>query len=222
MKKKRIIILLICLCVSQLYSQKKDENERKHAIAINLGTGVGLDYSYKINNYFSASARYSILPYKEEGFDYEIDGEDMIVDGEFDFSHIDALISIAPFGKGFRFVLGAGYFTKSDVDVTMSFQDEVTIGDVVFTSDDIGQLFINAKWDGLLPYAGIAFGRAVPKTGFGFGLELGTYYDADGPAMSLDATGLVENTQNQEGLLQESFKENKFLPNVSLRFAFSF
>lgn len=91
-----------------------------------------------------------------------------------------------------------------------------------FTTDDVGNIFRYAEWDGLLPYAGIAFGRAVPKTGFGFGLELGVYYDSDGPTMSLDATGMIEETKNQEALLQESFKENKFLPYASLRFAYSF
>lgn len=218
----RKLLLTICMLFATGLITAQEEKEKKHALSLGVGTGVGVDYSYKMNKYFYASARYSILPYTQEGFDYEIDGQDMLVDAEFDFSHIDALISIAPFGKAFRFVLGAGYFTSSDVDVTMSFKDEVSIGEVVFTSDDIGNLFINAEWDGLLPYAGIAFGRAVPRTGFGFGLELGAYYDADGPKMSLDATGLIEDTKNQEALLQESFKENKFLPYAALRFSFSF
>ncbi|NJB82483.1 hypothetical protein [Wenyingzhuangia aestuarii] len=219
---KKTMILLICLCTSYLFSQQTGEKEKKHALAVHLGTGLGLDYSYKINEYFSATARYSILKYKQEDFDYEIDGKDLLVDGEFDINHIDALFNIAPFGKAFRFVLGAGYFVKNDVDVTLSFKDEVKIGEVVFTSDDVGNIFINAQWEGLLPYAGIAFGRAVPTSGFGFGVELGTYYDADGPSMSLDATGIIEQTKNQEALLQDSFKENKFLPYLSLRLAYSF
>ncbi|NIJ43576.1 hypothetical protein FHR24_000015 [Wenyingzhuangia heitensis] len=218
----RKLLLIICILSSVGVINAQEKKEKKHAVSIGVGTGLGIDYSYKINNYFYATARYSTLPYKKEGFDYEIDGEDMLVDAEFDFSHIDALISIAPFGKAFRFVLGAGYFTSSDVDVMMTFKDEVTIGEVVFTSDDIGSLLINTEWNGLLPYAGISFGRPVPKSGFGFGLELGAYYDADGPSMSLNANGLIENTKNQEGLLQESFKENKFLPYVAFRFAFSF
>ncbi|MGY5355018.1 hypothetical protein [Wenyingzhuangia sp. IMCC45467] len=218
----RKLLFTICMLFATGLITAQETKEKKHALSLGVGSGLGIDYSYKINKYFYVSTRYSILPIKQEGFDYEIDGEDMLVDAEFDFSHIDALISIAPFGKAFRFVLGAGYFTSSDVDVTMAFKDEVVIGEVVFTSDDVGNLFINAEWDGLLPYAGISFGRPVPKTGFGFGLELGVYYDADGPSMSLDATGLIENTKNQEALLQESFKENKFLPYAALRFAFSF
>lgn len=218
----RKLLLTICALFTLGVANAQETKERQHAIGLSAGTGFGVDYSYKLNDHFYATARYGVLKYKHEDYEYEIDGENMSVDGEFDFGHVDALVSIAPFGKGFRFVLGAGYFTSSQVDVDMTFTESVFIGDVEFTPDETGEIFINAEWDNLLPYFGIAFGKPVPKTGFGFGLELGTYYDADGPKMSLDATGIIEETKNQEALLQESFKENKFLPYVSLRLAFSF
>ncbi|WP_010135785.1 hypothetical protein [Ochrovirga pacifica] len=218
---KKTLILLICLCTS-LSAFSQEEKERKHALAIGAGSGLNVGYSYKLNDYFSLTAKYGALKYKQEDFDYEIDGEDLLVDGEFDFTHGDLMLNIAPFGSGFRFVVGAGYFMTSAIDVDMTFSESVFIGDVEFTSDDVGHILINAEWDQILPYFGLGFGRAVPKTGFGFGLELGTYYDADGPTMTLDATGLIEDTKNQQELLQESFKENKFIPYVNLRFAFSF
>lgn len=219
---KKTIILLICLCTSLGYSQEKEEKEKKHAIAVGVGSGINVDYSYKFNNYFSLTANYGLLKTTVEEYEFELDGEDLSVDGEVDFSHVDLKLNIAPFGKAFRFVVGAGYFTSGTVDVDMSFTREVTIGDVVFTSDEVGQISIGAEWEGIMPYLGIGFGRAVPKTGFGFGLELGAYYAADGPTMSLTATEIIEQTSNQQSLLQDSFKENKFLPHASLRFAYSF
>lgn len=220
--RKLLTVICVLLFIGTSNAQEEEKKERKFAIGFSGGTGVGVDLSYKMNKYFSISAKYDVLKYKQEDFDYEIDGEDLLVDGEFDFSHSDLLLNIAPFGKAFRFVVGAGYFTTSQLDVTMSFTEDVSVGDVVFTTDDVGNIFINAEWGEVLPYLGIAFGRAVPKSGFGFGLNLGFYYDSDGPEMTLDATGLIEGTKDQQVLLQDSFSENKFLPNASLRLAFSF
>jgi hypothetical protein len=51
-------------------------------------------------------------------------------------------------------------------------------------------------------------------------MELGTYFSG-APEVSLDATGIIENTKNQESLLQESFSELKFTPYLSLRLSYS-
>lgn len=219
--KKLQLIICVLLAINQLVAQdlNPEKKERNYAMGVNIGATSGLDFSYKLNKSISIQARYGFLKYEQEDFEYEIDGEDVSVDGAFDFSHTDLLLS---FGGSLRLLVGVGYFITSNVDVDMSFSESVFIGDIEFTADDIGHILINAEWDQILPYVGIAFGRAVPKSGFGIGLELGAFYDADGPTMSLDATGLIEETKNQQELLQESFKENKFLPNVNLRLSFSF
>jgi len=37
----------------------------------------------------------------------------------------------------------------------------------------------------------------------------------------LDATGIIENTKNQESLLEDSFSELKYRPYLSLRLSYS-
>ncbi len=217
---KNVINLLVCLfCTAIVFSQIEEDNRKKHALAIGAGAGISFDYSYQLNKTFALTAKYSFLKYSVEDYEYELDGEDLTMDGELDFGHADILLSM---GGLLRLVVGAGYFTSSTVTSDMTFVDVVEIGAVVFTPDEVGKITIGGEWDQILPYVGVAIGRAVPKKGLGFGLEIGTYYDADGPTMTLDATGIIEGTKNQESLLQESFEDNKFLPYLNLRLAYAF
>ena len=109
--------------------------------------------------------------------------------------------------------------------LTVLFSNQLAYGQknelVEFNSDDIGELNITTVWKKTAPYAGIGFGRAVPKNKrLGFGLEIGTYF-AGSPDVTLEATGLIEQTKDQEALLQESFSELKFIPYISFRLSYS-
>jgi hypothetical protein len=201
--------------------QEETRKNRRHAIGFSAGTGFAFDYSYKLNESFTVTARYNVLDYEVKELEQEVDGEELLIDATIDFKNIDVFFSYYPFKSSFRLIGGIGSFSNNTLNVVANFKNSVNIGDVEFNSDDIGELNITTVWKKTAPYAGIGFGRAVPKNKrLGFGLEIGTYF-AGSPDVTLEATGLIEQTKDQEALLQESFSELKFIPYISFRLSYS-
>lgn len=228
MKKTILSIFCVIFAISAYSQEIEPETEqeetrknRRHAIGFSAGTGFAFDYSYKLNESFTVTARYNVLDYEVKELEQEIDGEELLIDATIDFKNIDVFFSYYPFKSGFRLIGGIGSFSNNSLNVVANFKNSVSIGDVEFNSDDIGELNITTVWKKTAPYAAIGFGRAVPKNKrLGFGLEIGTYF-AGSPEVTLDATGLIEQTKDQEALLQESFSELKFIPYVSFRLSYS-
>jgi hypothetical protein len=223
--KKHLILLFLLTLSFGITAQKTQEqaastSSNKHAIGIGAGTGIALDYSYKINDRFSVTSRFNILDYSVQEMEEEIDGQNILIDADVNFKNIDIIFSYYPFKTSFRLIGGVGYFTDNSLNINLSFDEKVTIGEVDFTPDQVGKITIDNEWQQIAPYAGFAFGRAVTNSKFGFAMELGTYFSG-APEVSLDATGIIENTKNQESLLQESFSELKFTPYLSLRLSYS-
>jgi|SaaInlStandDraft_1057018.scaffolds.fasta_scaffold21249_4 hypothetical protein len=224
MKKHSILLFLLTLSIGMTAQKTQEQaastSSNQHAIGIGAGSGFALDYSYKINNRLSISSRFNMLAYSVEELEQEVDGQNVLIDATVDFKNIDIVFSYYPFNTAFRLIGGVGYFTDNSLNMNLSFDEKVTIGEVEFTPDQVGEITIDNKWQQVAPYAGIAFGRAVPNSKFGFAVELGTYFSG-APEVSLDATGIIENTKNQETLLQDSFSELKYRPYLSLRLSYS-
>ena len=215
-----LLTLSFGITAQKTQEQAASTSSNQHAIGIGAGSGFAVDYSYKINDLFSVSSRFNMLAYSVEEMEEEIDGQNVLIDADIDFKNIDIVFSYYPFNTAFRLIGGVGYFTDNSLNMNLSFDEKVTIGEVDFTPDQVGEITIDNKWQQISPYAGIAFGRAVPNSKFGFGVELGTYFSG-APEVSLDATGIIENTKNQETLLQDSFSELKYRPYLSLRLSYS-
>lgn len=225
---KKQILTLFCFAISltamQAQMEEKEETTskyRKLAIGVSGGTGFGADLSYKFNDNLSVTARYNVLDYKAEDIEQEIDGNDVLIDANVDFKTMDLIFHYYPFKTAFNLAAGVGYFSNKELTINLSFAESIFIGDVEFTPEnDIGQLIIQSEWKEIAPYVGIGFGRAVPNKRLGFGFEAGTYL-AGSPKVTLDATGLIEGTKDQEPLVQESFSEFKFIPYITFRLSYS-
>ena len=221
MKKLIAITILGLLFYSNAQSQEKIK-ERKNAIGISAGTGIGFDYSrtWKENKLY-LTASYNAFVYSIDGIEQEISGEDLISDTEIDFKNFDIKLSYHPFSNAFKLVGGLGFFSSSNINVLTTFKDNITIGEVEFTAADSGEIDMDFNWGKTAPYLGIGFGRAVPNKRFGFAVDFGTYFSSS-PEITLDATGIIEETKDQEALLNESFESFKFIPYASFRLSYSF
>lgn len=218
---KKIILSALCLIVSiTLTAQDNGKENNKQAVGLSIGTEFGIDYSYKLNEKVSLTARYNFLNYSQDDIKEKIDGKSLVFDGSLDIQNFDVVASYYPFGTSFKVVGGFGYFIKSDIEIEATFEESVFIGDVEFTSNDVGVITIKNNWNKIAPYLGVGFGRAVPNKRFGFGVELGTYF-AGSPDVEVSATGIVEQTSSQQPLVQEAFDDYKFLPYVSFRLSYS-
>ncbi|NKI27948.1 hypothetical protein HCG49_15405 [Arenibacter sp. 6A1] len=192
----------------------------QHAIGVSAGSGLGLSYSYKFNETISLTARYNYLAFEVNDYEQSIDGQNLLFDVDVDFKNIDVLVNYHPFKNAFKIVGGLGYFTDSKFNVSTSFKESIIIGEVEFTPEDIGFISIDSAWEQVSPFVALGFGRAVPNSRIGISIEAGTYY-ARSPKVGLDATGIIENTKNQEALLQDSFSELRFIPQFSFKISYS-
>ena len=225
--KKTITTILLTIFFfgnqnAQQNQMKNSIKNRKNAFGVSFGTGIGLDYSRTwIQNKIYITASYNTLVYSLDGIEQEISGEDVVSNTNIDFKNFDIKLSYHPFSNAFKLVGGVGFFTSNNINILTTFKDNITIGDVEFSSDDSGEIDINFNWTKTAPYVGLGFGRVVPNKRLGFAFDLGTYFSSS-PEIILDATGVIEQTEDQEALLNESFESFKFIPYASFRLSYSF
>jgi hypothetical protein len=226
--KKLFIITILSICFyGNLYAQevtdvKEVTKERKNAIGISGGTGYGFDYSRTLKqNKLYLTASYNIIAIAVNDIEQEISGENLLIDTELDFKNVDFKISYHPFSNAFKLVGGIGFFSSSSINVETEFEENIVVGEVEFNSVDSGNLIINTTWSKTSPYLGFGFGRAVPNKKWGFAVDFGSYFSSS-PEITLDATGIIEQSKDQEGLLNESFESFKFIPYGSFRISYSF
>jgi len=218
MKKITLLILLLTASISS--AQDTIQSNRKNAIGFSAGTGFGIDYSRVFTKNLYATLSYNALPFNINGIEKKVNGENLLIDTELDFKNIDIKLSYHPFSNAFNIIAGFGYFSSSQVTADIQFKDEINIGDIVFSTTDIGKLHINSTWSKATPYLGFGFGRAVPRKRLGFNIEFGSYFSSS-PKITLDATGLIEQTKDQQVLLNQTFKSFKFIPYASFRLSYS-
>lgn len=223
--KKSIFLILFSIISFSFFSQtteikKEIIKEKKNAIGVFGGTGLGLDYSRKINKKLFATISFNTLNIEVDNLKQEVKGEVLSINSKFDFNNLDLKLAYHPFSNAFKIIGGLGYFSSSNVNLRIQFQNNVNVGDIVFTSDDIGVLEIDSNWSSIAPYLGFGFGRAVPNKKFGFAIELGSYFSKS-PDITLNANGILEETNNQQTLLNETFSSFKFIPNLSFRISYA-
>lgn len=226
MKKIITTLLFSILIYGNQYAQEEMTEDslkvRKNAFGVSFGTGFGFDYSrtWKENKLY-LTASFNSFVYSINDIEKEISGENLLINSDLDFKNLDVKISYHPFSNAFKLVGGIGFFSSSNINVKTTFKDNITVGEVEFNSDDSGSLDIDVNWSKTAPYLGLGFGRAVPNKRLGFAFDFGTYFSSS-PEITLDATGIIERSKDQEALLNESFESFKFIPYGSFRVSYSF
>ncbi len=140
-----------------------------------------LDIETEAGNYNLSSYGYNIPS------EIEIEGKPTMTTGKL-------LFDIYPFPVGGFFVSFGAYFGGSKVIKAYNKEDGVlkdvvtwnkdnpndrigaTLGDYFLTPDANGNVNAAIKVNGFRPYAGIGFGRAIPKHRLGFQMELGCQF----------------------------------------------
>lgn len=231
MKKTIIYTLLLSFCFVSLLTAQEDIDEntetikgRKNAISFSAGLpGYGIEYSRKLSNKLSARLRYNFFNLEDyDAGTIEISGNNVIATVGVESNTIDVLLEFTPFkNSSFKLVGGLGVINNMNINLLVEYDESVTFGDVVITKEDYGNLNLGFAWDGVAPYLGVGFGRAVPKGKLGFGIEMGSYFTSS-PDISLTATKLLAPTANQEAQVAQTFETWKFIPLVQFRLAYAF
>ena len=224
MKKILLAIALVSVCFASHAQDEIEIKERKNAFAASFGLpGLGIEYARKLSPKLSARVAWhsaQLINLRAENIEIKDDKVNLLANAE--VSIIDLGIEYNPFkNSSFKLTTGLGYLANVNTNLVVTYTEDVKLGDVIITKNDVGEIVADVTWSGIAPYVGIGFGRAVPKRRFGFGFELGTYYTSS-PDVKLTASELLAPTASQEENLQKSLSSFKFIPRVQVRLVYKF
>lgn len=152
---------------------------------------------------------------------------------EFDFDlklkSFNALVDWHALGNGFR-ITGGAVVDKNYLDGQASPANSYDIGDMVFTSAEVGTLEGNIDFRDVSPYLGIGWGNPVAKdSGWTFMVDLGVVFTGRanvdltsvGGTLSNDADFLVEIAKERNDV-RDDLDSFRYYPVVSLGLSYKF
>lgn len=194
--------------------------QNKHAIALSGGLpGFGLEYAYNINRRLNIRAGFLAFQLNDYNTDMEVNGQDINLNANLSAGTYDLHLEYQPSSQSsFKLVAGLSYLNNVGVNTLILLNNDMEFGDLTIDNEEIGDIDMTITWSGLAPYLGLGFGRAVPKKRVGFGFEIGSYY-AGGPDVQIDASGMLENTNEEEAEMEENLASYAWVPRVMARLA---
>lgn len=158
----------------------------RFAIGPQVGTtGVGVEAQFKASDRVTLRGGFDSLK-----FDQEVEGDDILYDGELDFSTGGLFIDLHPTGGAF-FLSGGVYFGDRQVSVsgTPAPGTTVEIGDDTFTAAQAGTLNGEMDFGGTAPFVGLGWNTTFTSSKrWGFKFLVGAAFGSD-PEATLTRTG---------------------------------
>jgi hypothetical protein len=194
--------------------------EGKFAIGLKAGLpGYGGEIAYNFHDHFNIRLGGMFLQLSGIEIPYTVDNREIAIGLESNAAVYDLKIEYLPSkNKAFKLVAGLAYVNDYGGKASIKLTESVFIGDLEVGPEDVGQIDINVLYNGMAPYIGFGFGRAVPKRRVGFGMEFGTYY-VGAPEVMMDATELFTPTANaeQEANFEKGLDSFRWLPNINAK-----
>ncbi|MBC7381515.1 MAG: hypothetical protein H7296_00800 [Bacteroidia bacterium] len=183
--------------------------------------GLGIEFSKSLTSQRKVVMRgfATYLPYQLSNFPFKFNRSVVLnINMNVKLGAIGLLFDVHPFNNSFKLTVGAAYMLLNAKSTAM-LKDSIKQNDITLSPEEVG--VINAEISGspIAPYAGIGIGRAIPRKRIGFSVEIGTYYMGS-PKVSFVCNGLLEPTSNQQKVLEENLKTNKWLPQIMFNLNF--
>jgi hypothetical protein len=229
-RKTTLYLLLLCLCLiscisvtfgqdTTSISNTKAQSTHKLGIAFNLGTTPGIEIAYGLSSQVAIRLGYSYFKYNLNTT-AKSSNEEVKLGGDINMSILGLSAEYFPFKKSsFKVFGGASYIEKGDLSVTVAPTSTYTFGSTVFTPDQIGDVSLKVDYGkSIAPFAGIGFGRSIPKNRIGLGFEIGTYYTKS-PVVTLIGKERLSSMSEQQTTVQKNMKDWQYWPIMNLRVA---
>ena len=192
-------------------------------LGVSAGTlGVGPDIGYRFGERFGLRANGAYLTYER---DEEID--DIEYRGDLQLDSYGVLADWYPFGGGFRISLG-GRFNNNELALESTSATSVTVGDGVYTPEQIGTLTGIVITDDFSPMLTLGYGGEL-ATGFTLGIELGVLFQGTPRVHDLQATGLLAgdpvfaaDLQREQERIAEEVDNYEYWPILQVQFLYRF
>jgi outer membrane protein W len=216
-----LFLLYVCLISysNVTKAQSLSGSSHKLGLSLNLGTTPGLDIGYAISPKITARLGYSYFKYNTNTT-AKTSGEDVKLGGDANVSIASLSFEYHPFKRSsFKLIGGASYFDKGQIALVVTPTGTYKFGSTSFSPEDLGNVQFTVDYGKqYAPFAGIGFGRTVPKRRVGFGFEVGSYYTQT-PKVTLTGDKRLSSMSEQQAKVQENMKDWKYWPVVNLRLA---
>jgi hypothetical protein len=233
MKRLAYLLLLVGLGSTAVFGQESSDTatsekrvdkypmwKNRSAIGLSAGLpGFGIDYAYNINRSLNVRAGFLAFSFSDYNTDLDISGQSVNVNANLNSSVFDLMLEYHPTtNKAFKLVAGLSYLNNVGVNTLVLLNDDIGYGDLIIDNEEIGDIDVTLDYTGIAPYLGFGFGRAVPKKRAGFSIELGAYY-AGGPDVTIEASGMLENTSEEAQELEDNLSSYSWIPRAMMRLA---
>jgi len=194
-------------------------------------TGLGLALSLPLRNeYLNLRGVLATLDYDT---DRDLDG--IVYDVNLDLRSGGLLLDLHPFGGGFR-ISGGVFALKHDFKGTATPEQEVELGDEIFTPEEAGTLTAIVGYDrSFAPYLGLGWGNAVaPASRLSFAADIGVMF-TDNPTIDLTADSpladsnpalkaelLTELEKEEDAINEEDLGDIDLWPVITLGVSYHF
>ena len=190
-------------------------------IGIKAGTlGLGIEISKSFSQKFDVRAGTSYFTLSQD-FKMNISNQDMDIKTEVDLISAELLADWYPFNNSsFKLTVGSAYNFNSTLSGVGVVTEPYEIGDyIVIEPEDVGQVGVDIIYNSIAPYAGLGFGRAVPKNKFSVGFQMGIYYFGK-PEVKVNATELLAPSVENEVVLEQNLDQYRWYPQISLKLSY--
>lgn len=179
--------------------------------------GIGADLKYGFLPKLSARLGFSIIPVDvSKGFSFF----SFPVEGQFTtrFSNVHLMADYSLFKtENIRLVGGASYLTQGNARAIISPTSSYTVGNRTVSKEQIGVLYADVTWKGVVPYLGVSLFKSFPKRLLNINLDLGTYY-LSSPGTSFTGTHLLADNEANDKQFSDNMKSYRWMPVVQLNF----
>lgn len=174
--------------------------------------------------------RNTTLRLEYNGANHDINGETNGVDYDLDLelSSVGLLFDWHAFSNSFRFTLGGLYNDNSINAASRLSNTTFEVGNMMFTSAQVGRLEGDITFKSFAPYLGFGWGRAAHE-GYSFNLDLGLVLQGN-PETNLRSIGgtlsnnaiLLNEIETEERELQDDLGDFDLYPVISLGVSYTF
>lgn len=182
--------------------------------ASTLGLGIELSHELPVTN---LSGRLGFNSYTHE-MNQSIEG--IPYDLDFELGSVVAMLDWKPWGTFTHFTAGL-VFNGNQINARSQAAAMYTVGGMTYSAADVGNLSGTAKFDSVVPYAGLGWKLPIfPKTALTF--ELGLVMQGS-PKISLEASGLLatdpvfqQELAAETAQFQNDIEDYKYYPVIAL------
>ena len=206
------------------------ETNGRFALGANAGTtGLGLEAQFQVSPKVTLRGGFDAL-----AFDAEVDGDDILYDGEIDFTTGGVFADFHPTGSAFLLSAGA-YFGTREISVsgTPTPGTTVEIGDETFTAAQVGTLNGTLDFGDAAPFVGLGWNTTfTSQNRLGFKFVVGAAFGSE-PEATLTRSGgstltpadqarLDRELQDEQAEIESEADNYKIFPVVQVGLAFRF